>query len=138
MLKRTTGLSFSRANSYHTAEQQWELYSWLPLLNSGDGTRPGLSRRFPTGDWFHLLLERPESPCPLASWGKDQTVATRIRSKIINLALHPAAPNNSVKKLTGVEGYRLRIGDWRVIYTLKHKTLTVIVLHVGHRSEVYK
>jgi mRNA interferase RelE/StbE len=44
----------------------------------------------------------------------------------------------SVKKLIGVEGYRLRVGDWRVIYTLKHQTPTVIVVRVGDRSEVYK
>lgn len=68
----------------------------------------------------------------------DRDVAERIRSKILALALNPRAPNNSVKKLTGVEAYRLRVGDWRVIYTLKHETLTVIVVRVGHRREVYK
>ena len=70
--------------------------------------------------------------------GMDQTVAKRIRAKILALARNPNAPNNNVKKLTGVGGYRLRVGDWRVIYTLKHQTLTVIVVRVGHRSEVYK
>lgn len=50
--------------------------------------------------------------------GMDQTVAKRIRAKILALAQNPTAPNNSVKKLTGVEGYRLRVGDWRVITTL--------------------
>ena len=70
--------------------------------------------------------------------GMDQVVAKRIRSKILVLAENPAVPNNSVKKLTGVEGYRLRVGDWRVIYTLKHQALTVIVVRVGHRREVYK
>jgi mRNA interferase RelE/StbE len=68
----------------------------------------------------------------------DQVVAKRIRSKILALAVNPSAPNNSVKKLTGVEGYRLRIGDWRVIYTLKHEIMTVVVVRVGHRREVYK
>ena len=32
----------------------------------------------------------------------------------------------------------LRIGDWRVIYTLKHEALTVIVIRVGHRREIYE
>lgn len=68
----------------------------------------------------------------------DQVIARRIRLRILALAVNPTAPNNSVKKLTGVEGYRLRIGDWRVIYTLKHQTLTVVVVRVGHRREVYK
>jgi len=70
--------------------------------------------------------------------GMDQTVAKRIRAKILALAQNPNAPNNNVKKLTGVQGYRLRVGDWRAIYTLKRQTLTVIVVRVGHRSEVYK
>src|SRR5258705_7219632 len=70
--------------------------------------------------------------------GMDQTVAKRIRAKILALAQNPTAPNNSVKKVTGVEGYRLRVGDWRVITTLKRQTLSVIVVRVGHRSEVYK
>jgi mRNA interferase RelE/StbE len=48
------------------------------------------------------------------------------------------APNNNVKKLTGIESYRLRVSDWRVVYTLKHEILTVIVIRVGHRREIYE
>jgi mRNA interferase RelE/StbE len=68
----------------------------------------------------------------------DRTIARRIRSKLLVLAQNPASPNSNVKKLAGIEGYRLRVGDWRVIYTLKHQMLTVVVVRVGHRSEVYK
>lgn len=68
----------------------------------------------------------------------DPSVAKRIRSKILALAQSPLSPNNNVKKLTGVEGYRLRVGDWRVVYTLKRQVLTVIVIRIGHRSEVYE
>ncbi len=70
--------------------------------------------------------------------GMSPVIARRIRTKILGLARDPKAPNNNVKKLTGVEGYRLRVGDWRVVYTLKHQQLTVIVIRVGHRSEVYE
>jgi mRNA interferase RelE/StbE len=70
--------------------------------------------------------------------GMDRTVAKRIRAKLLLLARNPHAPNNAVKKSSGVEGYRLRVGDWRAIYTLKHETLNVIVVRVGHRREVYK
>jgi mRNA interferase RelE/StbE len=68
----------------------------------------------------------------------DRVIAKRIRAKILALAQAPLAPNNNAKRLTGIEAYRLRVGDWRVIYTLKHRTLTVIVIRVGHRSEVYE
>jgi mRNA interferase RelE/StbE len=68
----------------------------------------------------------------------DPAVAKRIRAKILALAQNPIASNNNVKKLTGVEGYRLRIGDWRVIYNLKRQILTVVVIRIGHRREIYQ
>ena len=68
----------------------------------------------------------------------DPRIAKRIRSKILALARDPTAPNNNLKKLAGVDGYRLRVGDWRVIYTLRHQEMTVVVIKVGHRSEVYE
>jgi mRNA interferase RelE/StbE len=68
--------------------------------------------------------------------GMGSAVARRIRAKILDLARDPIARNNNVKKLTGIEGYRLRVGDWRVIYTLKRQVLTVVVIRIGHRSEV--
>lgn len=70
--------------------------------------------------------------------GMDRAIAKRIRAKILVLAQNPKAPDNNVKKLTGVEGYRLRVGDWRVIYTLKQQILTIVVIRAGHRSEVYE
>lgn len=68
----------------------------------------------------------------------DRTIARRIEAKISALAEAPRAPNNNVKQLTGVEGYRLRVGDWRVVYNLKHEILTVMVIKAGHRREVYE
>jgi mRNA interferase RelE/StbE len=70
--------------------------------------------------------------------GMDRAVAKRIRTKILALAQNPFAPNNNVKKLTGVEGFRLRVGDWRIVYSLQREVLTVVVIRIGHRSEVYK
>jgi len=70
--------------------------------------------------------------------GMNPVMARRIRTKILALAQDPKAPNNNVKKLAGIEGYRLRVGDWRVVYSLKQQQLTVIVIRVGHRSEVYE
>ena len=68
----------------------------------------------------------------------DRAVAKRLRAKILALARNPLAPNNNVKKLTGIEGYRLRVGDWRIIYALRHEVLTVVVVRVGHRREIYQ
>lgn len=58
-------------------------------------------------------------------------------SKIDDLAVDPLhAPN--VKTLVGRPGYRLRVGDWRVIYTLDAGRLVVRVLDIGARGGVYQ
>jgi mRNA interferase RelE/StbE len=42
-----------------------------------------------------------------------------------------------VKKLEGEKDlYRLRVGDYRIIYTIRDRELIVLVLKVGHRREV--
>jgi mRNA interferase RelE/StbE len=43
-----------------------------------------------------------------------------------------------VKKLVGVGGYRLRIGDWRVIFDIERDRLVIRVLKIGTRGKVYK
>jgi mRNA interferase RelE/StbE len=42
-----------------------------------------------------------------------------------------------VKALRG-GGFRLRVGDWRVIYGLREAELAVLVIRVAHRREVYR
>ena len=64
-------------------------------------------------------------------------LARIIRTKIERLAVNPFAPNNNVKALKGRPGYRLRVGDWRVIYTLRRDVLVVHVLAVAPRGAVY-
>lgn len=65
-------------------------------------------------------------------------VAKRIRDKITELAKTPYAENNNASKLQGREGYRLRVGDWRVIYELKEAELIVMVLDIRPRGGAYK
>jgi len=42
------------------------------------------------------------------------------------------------QKLTAREGWRVRVGDYRVIYDIDDKRREVTVLHVGHRRDVYR
>lgn len=65
-------------------------------------------------------------------------IATLIRSKLEQLRKNPYAANNNIKKLQSREGYRLRIGDWRVIYTLQDKKMEVLVIKVALRGEIYQ
>ncbi len=41
-------------------------------------------------------------------------------------------------KLTGRDGYRIRVGNLRVLYTLQRGRLIVLVLDIGHRREIYR
>jgi mRNA interferase RelE/StbE len=66
---------------------------------------------------------------------RDQAV--RVRRKLDELARDPiGAPN--VKKLTGHPGFRLRVGDWRVVYLLQNERLVVQIIRIAPRGEVYK
>lgn len=67
-----------------------------------------------------------------------RTTAILIRDKLRELATDPYAPNNNVKKLQGREGYRLRVGDWRVIYEISDGQLIILVLDIGPRGGIYR
>ena len=75
---------------------------------------------------------------PLKSLGKlPPNIRERIREKVRSLENDPRPPG--VKKLKGMtDYYRIRVGDYRVIYTIEDKILLVIVVQVGHRGEVYR
>ena len=60
-----------------------------------------------------------------------------LMAKIDTLASDPPAAAN-VKKLVGVRGFRLRVGDWRVLYDLEAGRLVVRVLKIGPRGGVYE
>jgi len=53
------------------------------------------------------------------------------------VAANPYARHNNVTRLQGREGYRLRIGDWRVIYELHDDRLELWALEVGPRGGIY-
>lgn len=58
-------------------------------------------------------------------------------SKIEDLARDPFGAAN-VKALVGRPGYRLRVGDWRVVYDVDSERVVVRVLRVGPRGGVYE
>jgi mRNA interferase RelE/StbE len=65
-------------------------------------------------------------------------IAKSIRINIEQIAENPFASHPNVTKLQNREGYRLRIGDWRVIYEIQKDKVLVLVLKIGLRGEVYR
>ena len=47
-------------------------------------------------------------------------------------------PEQFVEKLVGIPGYKLRVGDYRIIIDIEHEKLVVLVITIGHRRNVYK
>jgi mRNA interferase RelE/StbE len=67
-----------------------------------------------------------------------RNTAKLIREKLEMIAADPYADHPNAKKLQGREGYRLRVGDWRIIYKIQSEQLMIMVLKVASRGEVYK
>ena len=60
----------------------------------------------------------------------------RIIAAIEDLAEEPRP--SGCKKLTGRSAWRIRIGNYRVIYEIQDDRLVITVLNIGHRREIYR
>jgi len=59
-----------------------------------------------------------------------------VRDTIRNLGKEPR-PHGSIK-LTGREGWRIRVRDYRVVYEIDDQRQVVTIFHIGHRRDVYR
>ena len=83
---------------------------------------------------YQIEIKRPARKALLAL---PQAYRSRIAEAIESLATDPRRPGT--RKLAGSEHlYRLRTGDYRVIYEIQDERLIVVVVKVGHRREVYR
>ena len=67
-------------------------------------------------------------------------ISTRDYNNVVE-AMKDLANNprpHGYKKLKGRPGYRIRIGDYRIIYNINDNILTVFVLAIGNRRDVYE
>jgi mRNA interferase RelE/StbE len=61
----------------------------------------------------------------------------RVDAKILGLAAAPRPPG--AKKLEGVDNlYRIRSGDYRIVYQIEEARLAVVVVDVGNRRDIYR
>lgn len=61
---------------------------------------------------------------------------SKIKTAIINLAKNPRPAG--YKKLKGRDGFRIRVANYRIIYDIFNNILTVDVIDLGHRKDVYE
>ncbi len=79
-----------------------------------------------------LILRRAQSE--LAS--VPQLAYEKLKAAISTLGENPRP--HGCRKLTGREGWRIRVGDYRVIYEIDDDAHNVTIFHVGHRRDVYR
>ena len=60
----------------------------------------------------------------------------RVRDSILKLAQEPR-PSGCLK-LSGRDGWRIRIGNYRVIYEINNRDKIVTILSIGHRRDIYR
>ena len=65
-----------------------------------------------------------------------EAIRAKILAKVSALSFDPRPPG--CKKLTGRPGYRIRIGDYRVIYLIEDGRLSILVLDLGNRKNIYE
>jgi mRNA interferase RelE/StbE len=65
----------------------------------------------------------------------EKNVQERIISTLERIKIRPQA---HVTKLVGDPGYRLRVGDYRVILDIDEGNLIILVIKIGHRKKMYK
>lgn len=66
----------------------------------------------------------------------SQKEQARVNAAFELLSDNPFPPNSF--KLSGRKGYRVRLGELRIIYTVENKQLLITVIQVGHRREIYR
>ena len=63
-------------------------------------------------------------------------IAAQIENSLLKLEENPRPAG--CKKLKGRYGYRIRVGDYRIIYEIEDNILRVIVIDLGHRKDIYR
>jgi len=65
-----------------------------------------------------------------------EKVVKRIDNVLTNLCLNPRPPGTD--KLTGTDGWRIRVGDYRILYAIDDNNKLVTIYDIDHRRQVYR
>lgn len=82
------------------------------------------------------MYELVYSPAALKQLEKlEHTIKERILIALERLRIRPESCD--IKKLVGVQGYRFRVGDYRIIFDMEKQKLLILILEIGHRKNIY-
>lgn len=82
------------------------------------------------------MYELIYSPTALKQLEKlEHNTKERIITTLERLRIRPESCN--IKKLVGMQGYRLRAGDYRVIFDMEKGKMLIFVIQIGHRKNIY-
>ena len=65
----------------------------------------------------------------------EKSLQKRIISTLERIRIRP---ESYVTKLVGDPGYKLRVGDYRIIMDIDKKKIIILILKIGHRKNIYK
>ncbi|MDS4040581.1 MAG: type II toxin-antitoxin system RelE/ParE family toxin [Candidatus Competibacter sp.] len=82
---------------------------------------------------YAIFIERRAQRSLSRIAGQDRD---RLSSAIRRLADEPRP--HGVKKLSGRNAWRIRVGDYRILYEIHDERLRILVVDVGHRREIYR
>jgi mRNA interferase RelE/StbE len=68
---------------------------------------------------------------------RDAALYGRLRNAI-DILSENARPPGCVKLAGEPDLYRIRVGDYRIVYQLRNQALTVLVVSIGHRKDIYR
>ncbi len=99
--------------------------------------KPSPPRLAPKPRTYTVELDRKHALEPIASIA-DSGFRARVFAAVQALATNPRPPG--CKKLSGTRAtfWRVRVGDWRVVYTIEDVRLYVLVVRAGERKEIYR
>ena len=83
------------------------------------------------------MYELIYSPSALRQLEKlEHTTRERITIALERLRIRPESCD--MKKLVGMQGYRFRVGDYRVIFDIEKEKLLILIFQIGHRKNIYE
>ena len=63
-------------------------------------------------------------------------VFIKLERALLNIGHNPRP--HGCEQMSGIHAFRIRVGDYRIIYPIRHNILFMIIMDAGHRREVYE